>query len=450
MIKDQELVKKHEDLKYSLKTNSSIRTENQIHKIMSYMSSLSFFKNIIIPMGDDVMHKVCGVMDYECFDQDQFICNKGELGGKFYVILKGIVKVLVSSTINDISEYETCQLKEGVGFGEFSLLHNQPRIASIQCLTKTEVATLTKENYLNIIGKAESKRMEDQIRFLKSFSIFKKWSKGNIMKISYFFKEKTYTRKTVIFHEGDNANEIILIKTGELEISKSIQTPTKNRISLMRTFSRPQSANLALLGPGQMVGDEILNSDKHLYTCTVYSLSATILVMNKKDFIAHVTSEDIQDLLISENETKEKIRNFRMRSLIKIQNSYSPEVEGKFDKRFEKESMVKGKNVVNTQTCNSIFIKKDSRFKRVGKVDVKQIASKARINLFTSVSNSFLHINLRKHISPLCSRISEKTLEQSFSSPLKIEQKRILSREGLFKLRKRSPECEWIKKSVKH
>ncbi|OMJ79757.1 hypothetical protein SteCoe_20143 [Stentor coeruleus] len=416
---------------------------------MSYMSSLSFFKNSIVPMGEDVIHTVCGVMEYECFEQDQFICQRGEQGEKFYVILKGKVRVIVSSSINDCSEYETCQLEEGVGFGEFALLQHQPRIASIQCVVKTELAVLTKENYLNIIGKAESKRMEDQIRFLKCFSIFKNWTKGNIMKISYFFKEKTYTRKTVIFHEGDKASEIILIKSGELEISKSMRTFAHKRPSLMRIFSPPQNANIALLGPGQMVGDEILNSDKHFYTCTVHSLFATILVMSKVDFLARVKSEDIQDLLASENETKEKMRSLRMTSLVKLQNISSPKIEIKHSKSFGKKSESRINPIVNTQISNSIFKRKTSRFKALNQDDIRQIASKARVNLYTSSSHSFLHTNLGRLISPLYSRVHEETLGQSFSSPLKIVQKRILSREGLLKSRKQSPENDWMIKNIK-
>lgn len=438
-----EVQKKFEDLKHSLQTSPTIRTPKQIKTIQSHMSSLSFFRNNIMPMGEDIIYKTCGLMEYEYFSANQYICKIGEPGDKFYVILKGIVKVLVNSPQDDSEEYEANRLSEGTAFGEYSLLHNQPRIASIQCLTDTELAVLTKNHYLDILGKIENKRIDEQVKFLRRFSIFAKWSKHLIVKINYFLKEKTLPRKSVIFREGDEANEIIFIKSGELEICKSMRTSSEKKLSYLRSFPPPQTADVAILGIGETVGEELMYSDKHLYTCKVYSYTATIMVMNKEDFFKRIRNEELQNALISANEMREKIRNMRVKSLMMLKKGTSQEVEEKSSSVSVERPKTRARQSVNVKSPVMTPTKKVSRYKALNQIDIQNIVSRSKIDIQSPVANHIFHIKKDKNKSPNGSRVYDKMSEQHYLWPIKIEQKKIYDRAGLFRIRRQSSESEY-------
>lgn len=68
---------------------------------------------------------------------------------------------------------EVARLKNGMSFGELALLKDMPRSASIQCTQDTHFAILEKEDYLRILGKVETKKLDSLIDFLAQIPIFK-------------------------------------------------------------------------------------------------------------------------------------------------------------------------------------------------------------------------------------------------------------------------------------
>ena len=65
------------------------------------------------------------------------------------------------------------QLTPGMSFGELALIKDQPRAASILCNTDCHFAVLSKEDYMNIIGKVEAKKLDKFIDFLQEIPMFR-------------------------------------------------------------------------------------------------------------------------------------------------------------------------------------------------------------------------------------------------------------------------------------
>jgi CRP-like cAMP-binding protein len=51
--------------------------------------------------------------------------------------------------------------------------------------------------------------------------MFKNWAKNTLMKASYFFVEKTFTRKTMVYREGAPASHLYIVIEGEFKFFKS-------------------------------------------------------------------------------------------------------------------------------------------------------------------------------------------------------------------------------------
>jgi CRP-like cAMP-binding protein len=304
---------KFETLIQLLQTSSISRTTKKIHQIESFVSSLPYFKQKIIPEGEEVLFKICEHLTYEFGSIGQYLFKTGDYGTSFYVILKGSVRVLALES--DDTEKLLYELSDGIGFGEYSLLNNLPRLASIQCASDCHFGVLSKETYLKYLGRSENKKLEDLIKFLRNFYFFKNWGRLQIIKISYLLKEKTFPRKTVIFKEGDLAKEIIFIKEGELKLVKSVRNDKECKSPYFRSCSPNHRADIAIIGPKEIVGDEILSEKVYSYSCKVYSFTATILSILKSDFLDKIRSEESQYTLITNSQVKEQARNFRISSL---------------------------------------------------------------------------------------------------------------------------------------
>jgi CRP-like cAMP-binding protein len=74
------------------------------------------------------------------------IINEGEIAEKLYIIEEGEVEVYKSAIAHQ-REHHLALLKKGECFGEFSLLDESQRSASVRTKTDTSLHTLTKQNF---------------------------------------------------------------------------------------------------------------------------------------------------------------------------------------------------------------------------------------------------------------------------------------------------------------
>src|SRR5688572_15293694 len=83
------------------------------------------------------------------YARDETIFFQEDDGDTFYVILSGQVKVSVTSP--DGQEAILVMLDAGESFGEFALLDDQPRSATIEATQRTEVLTLRKDDFHRLL-----------------------------------------------------------------------------------------------------------------------------------------------------------------------------------------------------------------------------------------------------------------------------------------------------------
>lgn len=68
------------------------------------------------------------------------------------------------------------------------------------------------------------KKLDLKVEFFKNFRLSEGISRTNLNKLSYFFKEKYYRRRDIMYKEGELADHVYFIKEGEFEISKTVKT----------------------------------------------------------------------------------------------------------------------------------------------------------------------------------------------------------------------------------
>ncbi|MFD0697747.1 ATP-binding cassette domain-containing protein [Paenibacillus sp. GCM10027628] len=88
----------------------------------------------------------------ESYAKERTIIHEGDLGDKFYIIVRGKVEVLKKDRSGD--NHRVAQLSDGDFFGEMALLHNIPRTATICTLTPVVFVTLQQEFFQALLKKA--------------------------------------------------------------------------------------------------------------------------------------------------------------------------------------------------------------------------------------------------------------------------------------------------------
>jgi len=177
---------------------------------------------------------------------------------------------------------EVVEYTAGDSFGEMAIVKKQPRSASVYCKTECHFAVLEKEHFLRIFGRLEETKIAKKIDFLQKLTMFQRWTKGSLTKLSYCFTDKVYTRKQTVFSAGDQATEIYFITQGEFQLMQPLRFPGPLN-SLRQQGSLSMLAEVSVLAEGQCFGEEeVLDSMVREFTCVCRSEKGSLLVLAKE------------------------------------------------------------------------------------------------------------------------------------------------------------------------
>ena len=154
-----------------LKSPSSQRSLESIKSLKSLSKNIPFFKQLINDYEEKAHIDCCMCLKYLMIPKDEFVCKAGDIGDLFYIILQGAVKVLVPNESGK-SLSESTVLVEGCSFGEYALIKNKPRSATILCVEDTHFAVLCKKDFMRILGNFTNRKFDEMAKFLKSLPIF--------------------------------------------------------------------------------------------------------------------------------------------------------------------------------------------------------------------------------------------------------------------------------------
>ncbi|OMJ85113.1 hypothetical protein SteCoe_13639 [Stentor coeruleus] len=272
------------------------RSQHDLEEIMKLTKDIKFLKSISEQRNSDRIHwECCRVMTLEIYNPEEPVINFGEVGDKFYIIIKGKVGIYVPSktrkkgflsspiasrntqrpsaliippvghelqaqldiqkspflirrpsvidmefleSIGQIEEFKEIRtLYDGDSFGELALLSNKPRSATVKCKEVSYFAILTQKDYKRILRTDAEKSIHDRVEFLKGLPIFALTNHTTLKNLAYMMTENTFRKNQVLYSEGSPAEYIYFIKSGEfkLTVKEDIEVPSIfNESSLLK------------------------------------------------------------------------------------------------------------------------------------------------------------------------------------------------------------------------
>ncbi|OMJ81322.1 hypothetical protein SteCoe_18245 [Stentor coeruleus] len=311
-----------------LNTPSSQRSPLSLKKLQNLTCNIPFFKQLIQDYDEKAHFECCMCLKHIHYDKKDIVCRYGDEAEWFYIILQGKVKVFVPDEYGRKLK-ECTVLMTGCAFGEFALLKNRTRSATIVCLEDSDFAVLGKKDFLKILGAFTSKKFDENARFLKALPLFADWALNSLVQLSYYFRPIRFKRNQKIFLEGEPADFVYIVKNGEVEISKQnlLKSPSETIIGAhgrpLPNFKKPyiQTYNrISIIGPGEIIGDnDALNSNFYTKTCKCYSSQADLFQISSFEFKKRIRSEESLNILAEKNTFRNNHQNFAMRIIQQVQ-----------------------------------------------------------------------------------------------------------------------------------
>ena len=119
----------------------------------------------------------------------------------------------ITQFLETIPEYvELQKLGPGKSFGEKALINNSLRAATIVCTRPCHFAVMIKADYDKVLRKIELKNQNKMVHFLQQIPYLKIWTRRMLLNFSYFLTVRQYPVGHIIYKEGDECDEIAIVK----------------------------------------------------------------------------------------------------------------------------------------------------------------------------------------------------------------------------------------------
>jgi len=184
-------------------------------------------------------------------------------------------------------------------------------MCTTKSLTRCHLITISRNDFHKALRAIDEKHTKDRVDFIKWIPLFSRLTSTYLGKFSSHFKYLDVTRDHILFKEGDMADKVYLIKSGEFIITKKMIHKTKTKENIADILEDPQRAcklnnkffskntvrhidnhTIALIGPRNLIGvndtiaSELENpSGKYHSQAKCISKDAQLMVMDKEDFM---------------------------------------------------------------------------------------------------------------------------------------------------------------------
>jgi len=119
------------------------------------MALVSLIKQI--PLFSSLIHEeieiLAALLRRRSIKKGDVLFQKGDEGTALYAILRGCIKIIVTTTVGD--KITVAILNDGDFFGEMALLDGMPRSADAVALEETQLAVLDRDDFLAFLSQHE-------------------------------------------------------------------------------------------------------------------------------------------------------------------------------------------------------------------------------------------------------------------------------------------------------
>jgi len=245
------------------------------------------------------------------------IVRQGEPGTSLFLVASGQLRVYASNAASRTGEgTELARLGEGAIFGELALVSAQPRAATVEAVTETDVVELGVGALKALAGElprlAEVLDRFTRDRLLKNLlatsPLFRPFSPQQRLDLARRFTGHELAAGTEVIRENEAGRGLFVVLTGELEVVKG---------------DEPFQTSVAVLRPGDLFG-EISLVRQTPATATVRAVTPSAVLFLSREYF-----EKLVSALPALREMFEQLSEDRLRAL--VANSAEEEIEAELE-----------------------------------------------------------------------------------------------------------------------
>jgi CRP-like cAMP-binding protein len=315
----------------------------------------------------------------------------------------------------------------GCSFGDLAVVKGMPCIIAATATDETLLASIGVAEFNSTLRKVQDRLFHEKLELLGGLVYFNRLTAKKLYEVAKNIQYRSFRRKETVYTEGDVADSVFIIISGEFEFSKIFKAPEALKLPRMsRSISRKKMLRLYSKNSRELFGQEDLLERRTRYaTCRCVSTKGEVYCIDRHDFTTIVMQGTAGEVLRDQHSLQE---SFRQQLLEKsktletmMRSDKAPELLPSFrlaSIRSEKQSPCSSKNLSPAHKTTRKFACSSHRqltTQRSGRL----LGLGSEVSAVTSGETSLLHNVTEPHIRPLMSaNTSDQRLRSNENSML--------------------------------
>lgn len=181
--------------------------------------------NIIKSSRDSKIHMLFGTVTQDTFEKildamfikkiakGENVIQQGDEGDYFYIVKKGDFDIFVKK--GDDPPKKVFQCGPGFAFGEMALLYTCPRSATITAHDDSEVWSLDRTAFRNLVVRSSEAQFKESCKFLNSCDIFATLTQDQICSLAEVLEEEEFDDDEAIVEQGEKDDKMFILRSGQ-------------------------------------------------------------------------------------------------------------------------------------------------------------------------------------------------------------------------------------------
>jgi len=128
--------------------------------------------------------------------------------------------------------HELSKIGEGGSVGEYALLHRKKRSATVRTYTHTHFAIMDREAFQEVMFNIKMKESDHIVDFFDQYEFMRELTYNTKAKLGYRIVNKKYVLGQEVFNEGNKADTIYFIESGQFVITKDLYISSNSSTNL--------------------------------------------------------------------------------------------------------------------------------------------------------------------------------------------------------------------------
>lgn len=180
---------------------------------------------IIKSSRDSKIHMLFGTVNQKTFEmildamfikkinKGEDVISQGEEGDYFYIVKRGQFDIFVKK--GEDPPKKVFQCGPGFAFGEMALLYTCPRTATITAQDESEVWSLDRTAFRNLVVRSAEAQFKESCSFLNSCDIFATLTQDQICSLAEVLEEEEFDDDEAIVEQGEKDDKMFILRTGQ-------------------------------------------------------------------------------------------------------------------------------------------------------------------------------------------------------------------------------------------